>query len=807
MAGRQENLEREMTRLGEERARSRSDKAKGSRRESSRPGAQYLMRESVELMIEGLQAWIDRCSTNRPGRRPDAFDFITELPVDTLAFLATKAVLDSISRQQKLTAAGFQLGGYVEDEARLVRYIKTDKLRFEILKDRSKWDVHPKRSLKRRVFLSEKRQAQVWMPWSRQVRIKVGVTLLEVLAQCTGLITLVTRRRKDGKRQTSIEATDETLAWLERAEESHAAMTPFFLPCIAVPRDWTGPFDGGYHSQEVLQRPVIKTRNRAVLRELEQDPMPVVYDCLNGLQRTAWQINDDVSLVLSELWSAGSQAANLPSRDDLPHPEVPKDIETDEGSRRAWRKAKRSITEANVRARSMRVQISRISFMAERFKEIGRLWYPYSCDFRGRCYPIPYFLQPQGPDHARGLLRFADGEPLTEEGRYWLAVHGANTWGEDKITFDERVQWVADNHDKIMAVGEDPLANEWWQEADKPWQFLAFACEWWRVTDDPTATSHLPIHMDGSSNGLQIFSLLLKDPIGARATNCVPLGRPADVYQRVADALTLQLVKGQREDNDQERGWATKWLEFFGGKAPRSATKRPVMVLPYGGTLYSCQQYLIEWYDDQVRGGAEAIWPIDKFNPTMYLAKKLWSAIDTDLAAANNCMDWLQECATVCTKANRPIRWTSPSGFPVAQEYPQRAARTVTTAVGDSIRRLTYLDEQDRFDGRRQRNGISPNFVHSLDAACLHMTVARLRERGVRDFAMIHDSFAVQANHIPVMARTLREVYRDVFRTNQLEAFKREVEAYLPAGVHLPDPPAQGDLDIEELVKADYFFA
>ena len=70
----------------------------------------------------------------------------------------------------------------------------------------------------------------------------------------------------------------------------------------------------------------------------------------------------------------------------------------------------------------------------------------------------------------------AVGKEITKEnkGDFWLAVHGANTWGYDKVSLTKRQQWVKDNSDWIVACGKGPIANLQWTDADSPYQFLAF---------------------------------------------------------------------------------------------------------------------------------------------------------------------------------------------------------------------------------------------------------------------------------------------------------------------------------------------
>lgn len=88
-------------------------------------------------------------------------------------------------------------------------------------------------------------------------------------------------------------------------------------------------------------------------------------------------------------------------------------------------------------------------------------------------------LSCQGADTTKALLCFANGKPLGSEGWKWLAVHGAGLTGNDKISFEDRVNFILDNEDVILAIAENPYDNRQWlgetgdHEMDKPWQFLA----------------------------------------------------------------------------------------------------------------------------------------------------------------------------------------------------------------------------------------------------------------------------------------------------------------------------------------------
>jgi DNA-directed RNA polymerase len=49
--------------------------------------------------------------------------------------------------------------------------------------------------------------------------------------------------------------------------------------------------------------------------------------------------------------------------------------------------------------------------------------------------------------------------------------------------------------------------------------------------DPASYVSHLPVHMDGSCNGLQHYAALGRDEAGGRAVNLLPSNTPQDVYK------------------------------------------------------------------------------------------------------------------------------------------------------------------------------------------------------------------------------------------------------------------------------------
>jgi len=168
----------------------------------------------------------------------------------------------------------------------------------------------------------------------------------------------------------------------------------------------------------------------------------------------------------------------------------------------------------------------------------GVLHFPHNLDFRGRAYPMSPHLSHMGNDLCRGLLTFADARPLGQDGFRWLLIHLANLFGEvDKRSFDDRIEWALHRLPDIIDSAEAPLGGQrWWLQGEAPWSVLAACLEIAAAVahgDVSTYESRLPVHQDGSCNGLQHYAAMGRDVAGAQAVCLVDAPAPDDVYSKV----------------------------------------------------------------------------------------------------------------------------------------------------------------------------------------------------------------------------------------------------------------------------------
>ena len=778
-------------------------------------GQQTLDKSTRWLLSEAVVAvanYLDEQAQKPVAKRRLVLAAFKEHEIDhkTVAYLALKVIFDCASQQLPFTRTALEIGRAVEDEIRMVHYNKAQPDWFHhILRGQSQLKATSRHRKKYSIIHSFNNKVQVnWDKWPKEFLVNAGILLLHSIKASTGLLSFpITISRTKKKKWVTV--TPAALEWLEEMNRQGEEFSQVFVPCIIKPRDWVGPQDGGYYSHRLKRLNMVRSHMTPLLNEYKKVKMPRVYQTINTLQATKWSVNNSVRDVLESVWDSGEIWAGLPSREPLPVPEDPmknvKRADMNHEQMEVWKAYKiqaKLIHDQNEITGSKRLQLMRTLQVAREYAE-KNFHYVYFCDFRGRAYNAFSFLSPQGPDYSRALLQFTKGLPVQNlEQEKALAVHGANVFGNDKISLTDRWKWVKENEADIVRVGEDPLGFNWWTEADKPFCFLAFCADWaGYIKNKKEHLSHLPCAVDGSNNGLQHFSALLRDQSGGTMTNLIPANSPQDIYQAVADR-TLELVRVRAVANEK---YAKEWLEFG---ITRKLCKRPVMIIPYGGTQHAMRQYIMDYVKEQIEAGQEYPFDdgrknIDAFYPSGWLAKLVRQSIDEIIVSARKAMDWIQECARIYAQKGYPMIWTTPSDFICQMNYPKYDKKQIRTVLDGSI--YTYQDERETglINQRRVTQGASPNFIHSLDAAHMMLTVLKANTLGINDFQMIHDSYGTHAHNLPVLSRTLRKEFHTMYQQNHLEGLREQLQSY---GPDLPPPPDFGDLDINGVLKSQFFF-
>ena len=248
----------------------------------------------------------------------------------------------------------------------------------------------------------------------------------------------------------------------------------------------------------------------------------------------------------------------------------------------------------NAELHSMRCDLKLKLWVAEKFLDEKKIYFPHNLDFRGRAYPIPQNLNHMGSDLCRGMLLFSDGKALGAHGLDWLKIQLCNLFGNNKMSRSSRVQWVNEHMNEVLDSAKNPLTgSRWWAEAENPFQALACCTEIYQALqcpDGPEAyISCLPVHQDGSCNGLQHYAALGRDYQGGAAVNLVSntTDKPADVYSEVLTIVKRRIVADMSippDDPDDARRLRGEMSRLVQPIVNRKVIKQTVMTSVYGVT-------------------------------------------------------------------------------------------------------------------------------------------------------------------------------------------------------------------------------
>jgi len=855
---RQMELEREMVTLGRDRFHKKLLEVKqGKASLSDLSIGMQLMARHLPKMTDAIQDFVENPPTEQARRNNYLFLYLTgctgkQFRPDEIAFIVITVCQDAFMFTQKINDAVLRIADLLEDNNNFRKFEEgeeTAKL-FKHVQSQIKTCSNYRRKrilMKRSMEYANVSQDE----WNQKQKMVLGNALLRIYAETTGMIDVETMiqydkikwEKKGNKRVqvpvsiTKVLPSKKAEEWLEKITPIHEELTPFYLPMIITPNKWESPTKGGYYLKIRKDTNLIKTSNDNYIEDLANVSLDKICEAVNALQETPWQINEKVLEIVKYLYQKGAGSEwglPNPDGDDLPNCTVcDRPFDPSEGdhpcfkenqeAHKEWKRKAAKAYDRNHRTRGKTKTVGKQLFVAEKFRHEDEVYFVHTLDWRGRAYPVGSFLHPQADDVAKGLLQFAEGKAIDspEALREWKR-HGANCFGKDKESIDDRVKWVDENWEAIRACAASPLDNRLWTEAEEPYQFLAFCFDLYDYSlHGALHLSQLPVSMDGACNGLQNFSAMLRDEVGGAATNIISNGERKDIYEAVADEVKKQIAKDAWEGEGYDKPvWegcdvtVEKAAQAWDGQIDRTICKRGVMTMPYGSKRFGMRtQIEAELEKEAIEKKREPrLGEIEDTVPySHYLSGILYDSIRKVVIAAGEAMDYLQGVAEVVAKHNLPLKWVTPTGFIVVQDYKNHDSKIVSIVFGGVRWRPRVYWKKDSINPRKQSQGISPNFVHSLDASHMMMTTLACQAEGIEAFAMIHDSFATHAADAPTMQRVLREAFVEMYSVDMLADFRDQIVAQLPeklaAEVAAVEMPKKRNLILEDVLNSPYFFA
>jgi len=253
---------------------------------------------------------------------------------------------------------------------------------------------------------------------------------------------------------------------LDLKTKQKLAKLQYLPPMKAKPLNWSNNENGGW---------LWESKHLVLGSKFNRHDEPLAYDAINKLQSIAWEIDPDTYLF--------EQQTNH--------------------------------------------MVNKKQFLKVINEYLGtHFYFVWRYDSRGRSYSSGYDINLQSNEYGKSLLSLHNKEVITELPNLYIAI--ANHAGKDKLTWDERVDWVSkQNIDKIE--WEEPILGRKALRALKD-------------TTEGKPTGYV-MSIDATSSGIQIMAVLSGCKKTAKLVNCIDSTTRYDLYTEIVEMMNKQLSK------------------------------------------------------------------------------------------------------------------------------------------------------------------------------------------------------------------------------------------------------------------------
>ena len=799
LSNREEQLRRETKAVHRARdaALSQQRKIKELGKESALSYGQLLYKLTVQALSKHLEADLEAYVLDRRKARR----FAAALPFldnfdgpDHIASVALTAAIDNLTRRQTYATFSQQIGKAIEAELRLMHLSRCSPTEMRYL-------MRSGMNRKKLASVETMNQLGVYKAaWHSRTRLDVGLMLADAVIQSTELFTVKMQTTAGGR------STRRIVCPSEQSEHFIAkAKTPNFKAAqsamVCEPRPWRGLWGGGRlgNEESLIRVPLADIDLPGARDHYERRNLNWLFRAVNHLQKTTMQIDAEVVNVARIAWEGGFDGlwpcARVPME---PPPRLGED--PDPAELKARNRLAHIAHRDREQNRPLRIKIERTLQLAE--ASAGRdVWQEIHTDHRGRLYTGNRYTTHQGPDHEKAMLNFAHKQLVDSDAIAWILKAAAGHYGLGRKSWEERLSWGWNNRDLMLSVAADPLERmELWRSASDPWQFLQL-CRGYKEAVE-TGRSGVPIRFDQTTSGCGILAALVRDESVGRLCNLTGDTRE-DLYQQVADSVTVRLQRDLDYGDVRERTLAEIWLKRG---VTRSLVKGPVLAVPYGGSYQGVADKLL---DDLDRHLGHV--PLDEFKlrvavPSKYMASHLWAELKDAVAPVNAIKSWLKKCCRKVMKEGHCLEWIGPSGWPFLVNDREPSKKRINTYLYGQKISITFQqqEQENPLCPTMANKSLPANFTHGFDAAMVHKIVCEAEEQCVA-IQTNHDCFACHPTNAGWLHENLLVTFHDMYQVDWLESWRRQIQS--ATGVKLPKPPMVGTLDPKSIGTNPYLFS
>ena len=429
---------------------------------------------------------------------------------------------------------------------------------------------------------------------------------------------------------------------------------------------------------------------------------------------------------------------------------------------------------------------------------------PVFVDFRGRVYPLSSYISYQAGDIGRSLLLFADiyAEKLNKTGIECLNIYLANLAGYDKLPWNKRLAKIDGIVNEFLDSG--PEYSDWVKyieqnikKISEPFQFISTMIAKIATLNNPDIPISNPILFDASCSGLQhIASLTLEQELARNVNVFTNSKKPSNDYPQDFYLYALGKIKEKLLLSDIET------LRDI--KLDRKMIKRSVMTIPYNISLTGIGEHLMEHFQETwvlnyryiiIPGQATYSGKSLCLTPQQFgqLTKIVYFVLTKELPSLKSLGEYFDKMLDIFIDLGLPITWITPPGLKIKYTNIKFESKKIKAKILKTSKIATIRLPTDSVDKLAMKRSFMPNFIHSLDAANVHILISSMSTKSLPVFT-VHDCFASTPNNMNILVTLVKTAFIDIYFTDEgyllkihkhfTQTIKSATESYIPIGLN-----------------------
>lgn len=351
------------------------------------------------------------------------------------------------------------------------------------------------------------------------------------------------------------------------------------------------------------------------------------------------------------------------------------------------------------------------------------VYFGHQFDKRGRIYNDGYLLNYQGDEWSKAaLLPNIKEQKLTNDGKRAMLIDLSNHLGNDKLTYDERLDKVKDLDSIDLSKAKKPIL------ATRSYAHLKEALA--------NNTTNYVASIDATASGMQILSIIANCEETAKVTNLTDNSQCYDIYGIACEKII-----------------AKTGIENVSVKDIRDIVKKALMTRGYNSDKQ------VEVAQTELKR-FKIIIGLSELKAILDCSDKITKAKD----AMNNLL-----CDTFSNLEDdkQIIRYTMPDGFIVEIANIKKAMENCNCRYF----KLNIMYDKLGWNKELNWRALSPNLVHSVDAYICRELIRRCPF----EIVTIHDCFSCHPNHIDELRLQYIKLLKELQDINILDYIGKQL--------------------------------